>query len=83
MPKVWANVHARLRHAAEQHGLPDPPVPLILAGWAYSSDAEKAARWMETITWAEHHRLQEEVSNIPREGMYPADERIGETEGRE
>ena len=44
--------------------MPPPPVPLILAGWAYSNDVEKRSRWQETLAWADHHGLGTLLSDI-------------------
>src|SRR5262245_37261291 len=54
MPSVWARIHRRLVDAWEQAGAEgeEPPMPLILAGWAYSNDAAKHDRWLDTIEWA-------------------------------
>jgi hypothetical protein len=47
-----------------------PPKPLILAGWAYSSDEEKAERWEETIAWATFNGCAEVISQIKDEDFY-------------
>ena len=53
-PMPWKDVHERLTAYARVHPCvpPSPPVPLILAGWAYSNDTDKMRRWEETIAWA-------------------------------
>jgi hypothetical protein len=57
-PDAWAELHRRLQEAArETPRIPPPPVPLILAGWAYSNDVEKRNRWQEALAWADHHGL--------------------------
>lgn len=45
IPRVWAEIHGRLQEAWERQGSHGPPplIPLILAGWAYTDDTEKAA----------------------------------------
>lgn len=50
----WAKIHQALKAFASAHPCepPMPPVPLILAGAVFSSDAEKAERWAETVRWA-------------------------------
>ncbi len=56
-PIPWNEIHQALVAFREKE-CPDaslPPVPLILGGWNYSSDANKAARWTDTIRWAETH----------------------------
>jgi hypothetical protein len=57
VPDVWAAAHQRLLRAWKRAGkvASEPPIPLILNGWAFSSDAEKADRWTVTVKWAERH----------------------------
>lgn len=62
MPFNWAELHqALLREWAEQRDatIPKPPVPLILAGAAFSSAREIRARWAEFLDWAEKHGFME------------------------
>lgn len=56
-PIPWNDIHRALTafHRDNCPDAPAPPVPLILAGWAYSSDEENASRWQSTVTWAEKH----------------------------
>lgn len=64
-PTVWASVHERLLASARELGIEDiPPKPLILNGWVFSSSAEKHARWLETIDWAERCNLTH-LTNLP------------------
>ena len=58
-PSLWAEIFQRLADTWQRDGLQGtpPPVPLILAGWIYSSDSDKQQRWQQTIEWAEHHQL--------------------------
>lgn len=53
-PAAWARIHQALVDAWRRSGAQGdaPPVPLILAGWAYSNDSEKHSRWLATIDWA-------------------------------
>ncbi|HEX4078635.1 MAG TPA: hypothetical protein VHX61_07160 [Rhizomicrobium sp.] len=67
----WAALHQRLTKAADGNSnIPSPPVPLILAGWAYTNDLEKQSRWRETLIWAERYGLSEMLQDIPDEQMY-------------
>jgi hypothetical protein len=50
-----------------------PPKPLILAGWAYSSDLEKAHRWDETVAWANYNGCAEIVDQIKEEDFHFGD----------
>ncbi len=53
-PSRWNDVFMKLVEYAEKHSCKprQPPVPLVLAGWAYSNDVEKMQRWTETVRWA-------------------------------
>jgi hypothetical protein len=50
-----------------------PPKPLILAGWAYSSNEEKAERWEETIVWATSNGCTEIINQVRDEDFYLAE----------
>jgi len=52
-PNIWAKVHRKLDALASKNGWAEPPVPLILAGWGFSSDEEKKQRWADTVDWCE------------------------------
>src|SRR5438094_3576864 len=61
MPDRWVTVHRRLVKAwkaARNPAIPEPPRPLILNGWAFSSDIEKEERWTATLSWATQHGLR-------------------------
>jgi len=55
MPADWAKVHAVLTDAwmeRNESNVPKPPVPLILAGAAFSTASAIRRRWVELIEWA-------------------------------
>jgi len=54
-PPEWAKLHSTATAAAEDGDT--FPKPLILAGWAFSNDAEKRQRWLETVEWLEARGL--------------------------
>jgi len=54
---------------------PSPPIPLILAGWAYSNDVEKMQRWEETVAWARNNGCPE-IVEVPDEDFYYAEEPV-------
>lgn len=74
-PTSWADVHGALTRAWEESGKegPPPPIPLILSGWTYSNDLEKAQRWRETVTWAKARKL-ERVARVREQDGYCVEE---------
>ena len=70
-PVPWNEVFERLTRYAQAHECspPSPPVPLILAGWAYSNDIEKMRRWEETIACAAKNGCSDLVE-VPSEDFY-------------
>jgi hypothetical protein len=74
-PIPWSSAFERLKlHATSRHCIPpSPPLPLILAGWAYTNDCEKMQRWEETVAWAERNGCTEIVSEIPDSDFYSVD----------
>lgn len=71
-PKSWAEVHSALTCAWEtsgREGAP-PPIPLILNGWTYSNDLEKAQRWQETVIWAKGRKLGRIVADLRDQDKY-------------
>ena len=75
MPDPWAAVHQRLLKAWKRRGdaaIPEPPHPLILNGWVASSDAQKQARWAETIRWATAHGWRHLIPQIDERDAYQA-----------
>ena len=71
-PMPWNEAYNRLTDYAKSHLCepPLPPKPLILAGWVYSNDIEKKARWDDTVRWAERNGCIELISNIPNNDYY-------------
>jgi hypothetical protein len=73
-PDTWAELHRRLQEAATANPYTTAPVPLVLAGWAYSNDVEKRNRWQETLAWADHHGLGTLLSDIGDDSMHVVSE---------
>ncbi len=71
-PIPWNDAFERLTRFAKKQmcAPPLPPSPLILAGWAYSNDAEKKQRWDETVTWADDNGCPELVGAISDGDFY-------------
>ena len=65
MPQIWSEIHQELvLVCAKEHISLNPPTPLILNGWMFSSDREKLFRWKETIEWAEKNGLSNLIPNL-------------------
>lgn len=68
----WHDIHQALTafHREKCPDAPPPPIPLILAGWAYSSDEEKEARWQATIAWAATHGASHLIPDLTETDFY-------------
>lgn len=85
MPFNWAELYGRLlRHWKDlgDDAIPQPPLPLILAGAAFSSTREIRARWAELLDWAEKYGLTEVLMEHyePPEGEDYAERAAGVTQ---
>lgn len=72
MPMSWIRAHQLLMSAWERdgrHGKP-PPTPLILSGWAYTNDMDKAMRWKETVQWAKENGYSHLIPEFTEEEKY-------------
>ena len=70
-PMVWQSIHRRLLSIAEgKPELSKPPVPLILAGWAYTNDLQKMDRWSQTVSWAEEADCSDIINTLVEEEFY-------------
>ena len=67
MPIPWNDVYKRLIAYSKTHECvpPRPPIPLVLAGWAYSNDVGKMCRWAMTVQWATENGCPELVDTVP------------------
>lgn len=72
----WAKLHKELLKFSEQNQCSPskPPKPLILAGWAHSSDQDKMGRWQEFITWARSNECSELVDGLTDDVFYTVSE---------
>jgi hypothetical protein len=67
-PPEWAKLHAAAMNAAADG---DPfPKPLILAGWAFSSDEEKRQRWSDSVAWLQERGLELLIVSEVEGGWY-------------
>lgn len=74
-PASWSRVFWELKEFAENHsGIPFPPKPLILAGWAYTNDVDKKARWEATIEWANSYQCCEILESLHESDYYYANQ---------
>jgi hypothetical protein len=69
---IWYDTYKRLHDAwvATGHGSEEPPFPLILGGWIYSSDRDKQERWSALVRWANEHSLSHLVPQIGPDDQY-------------
>lgn len=70
-PIPWNALHEQLLKVAERRpDLRKPPTPLILNGWVFSSDAEKEARWAETVRWADIAGCRSVIDSVLEHEFY-------------
>jgi hypothetical protein len=71
-PLAWERVfQVLLKHSeGSSKVLAPPPKPLILAGWAYSSDSEKLNRWNETLLWAKKYGASDLIPVLSADERY-------------
>ena len=70
-PQLWNAIFLALENEWKINGGVDvPPVPLILAGWVFTSDDEKHQRWTELLEWAKRRELMHLIPNIPDSDWY-------------
>jgi len=72
---IWWQTFERLREAWIASGRVgnQPPMPLILAAWIYSSDLDKQERWLSTVHWAQEQSLSHLIPNLRPEDQYCTD----------
>ena len=75
LPMAWERARASLEKARVLRAphAPKVPVPLILAGWNFSTDEEKQQRWNETMDWAATNGLSEHIPQIADDEWHYAD----------
>ena|SRR5712691_6605328 len=68
-PADWARLHELLTQEWQARGdqaIPKPPVPLILAGAAFSTAAAIRQRWRDLVSWANEHGFAATLAaNLP------------------
>ncbi len=71
-PQLWNETYESLVAAWEASDCAGemPPKPLVLAGWAYSNDAEKLQRWKATRAWARENGLGELIPGLDESNSY-------------
>lgn len=69
---IWFQIYERLQAAWIANGRlgNTPPMPLILAGWIYSSDVDKQDRWKATVRWAEVNNLSHLIPQLEPHEQY-------------
>src|SRR6185436_5146192 len=71
-PPVWYAAYERLLAAWRAGGCsgPQPPTPLILNSWVFSSDLAKQEQWRSTIKWAEERLFAHLIPTLAPEEQY-------------
>jgi len=71
-PNIWWETFERLCETWVERGRlgEQPPMPLIISGWIYSSDRDKQERSSSTLSWAEQHSLTNMIPNFKPEDQY-------------
>jgi len=74
MPIKWNEIHRALRRHKDKSvpSAPAPPKALILNGWSFSSDKDKAIRWQETVKWASTHGCTHLIEKLSDNDFYYA-----------
>ena len=71
-PPIWCDTVTRCRNAweASGHTGEEPPWPLVLSGWIYSSDLDKQQRWRALVRWAEQKDLARLLPQLSEDDGY-------------
>ena len=74
-PPIWVDVYQSLDCEWKLRGRIDepPPIPLVLAGWIYSSDRDKQVRWNLTVDWANRHKMEHLIPELDENQYYQTD----------
>jgi hypothetical protein len=76
LPRPWDRLHRHLT-SLKPGDADRPPVPLILAGWNFSSDSEKRMRLIDQLDWARQHGVLVEA-RVFLAGLSPDDWHTGD-----
>jgi hypothetical protein len=67
MPQQWNELYSRLKNTRQKpSGGWEPPLPLILGAWDYSTPIEKQLRFKEHLHWAQEQGQLEEIDGFLR-----------------
>jgi len=56
MPQAWQRLYKLLPNTHRAGNRWEPPLPLILGAWDFSSDLDKRLRLQEHLRWADAHQ---------------------------
>jgi len=73
-PSAWQSMHEKLVEYSRvaRCAPPEPPTPLVLAGWAYSNDRQKLERWEETVSWCAKNGCSSLLDTLSEHDFYCA-----------
>jgi len=72
-PQKWNEIYQKLRVArdtSKESTIPQPPIPLILAGWWASTNKDKHERWAQTLEWAKRYGFSELIPVLSADDSY-------------
>ena len=72
LPVYWNRIYSDLIAYARNRSCnpPEPPIPLILAGWVYSTDDDKRLRWLKTVQWAKENGCSDLIDKLEQKDFY-------------
>lgn len=68
--REWHQLHEQMEAISQRNKLSAPPVPLILAGWMFSSTRQKNKRWLDTIDWLNANGLYHLLENFTEDQYF-------------
>jgi hypothetical protein len=71
-PQPWNRLWELLPGRIQRGGGWEPPLPLILDGWWYSTDTQKSLRFQQHLDWASSHGATDAVFDYLN-SLSPAD----------
>jgi len=76
LPDKWNKIYSELQKVWEKarSSIPEPPKPLILNGWMFSTDMDKKNRWDDTQAWIAKYASIELIQSLSDADFYKVEE---------